>query len=146
MFEYLGGNVSSNNFGRTLNRRLFLKFGIWAGATSVMISRSNLLWADDSRFSVSIELPASATIGKPVPFTVGIVSPSKAPARVRSVQVFGLGERSPRKAMFELDRQHASTRLTGRVHLGQSQNVMVVAELADGSLVHARQFVRVKSA
>ncbi len=92
-------------------------------------------------FSISLELSELGEADGRLQFVIRLSNPAGTPALLTSIQLFAPGDSMPRKARFDLAGADIRPSYTGRLQLERSQNVMALAELADGTFVHDRRFV-----
>lgn len=82
---------------------------------------------------VVVELPAIAENGNSVPLTVRVDSPMTATEYVQSIHVFAEKNPLPTVARFELGPRSGRAQVATRIRLADSQRVVVLARLSDGS-------------
>jgi sulfur-oxidizing protein SoxY len=92
---------------------------------------------------VKLDLPAIAENGLVVPLTIDIESPMTAADHVKAVHVWADGNPQPGVVSFYFTPECGRANATTRIRLAQTQNIIAVAEMADGSLFSARQEVKV---
>jgi len=82
---------------------------------------------------VKLDLPPLIENGNAVPLTVTIDSPMTEAEHVRAVHVFTEKNPQPNVVSFHLGPRAGRAKLTTRVRLADSQNVVAICELSDGS-------------
>jgi sulfur-oxidizing protein SoxY len=83
---------------------------------------------------VKIDLPPLIENGNAVPLTISVDSPMTEAAHVRAVHVFTEKNPQPYVVSFHLGPRAGRARVATRMRLADSQNVVAVCELSDGSL------------
>lgn len=92
---------------------------------------------------MTLRLPAIAENGNAVPLNVTVESPMTSADHVKAVHVFATGNPTPEIAVFHLTPAMGRATVDTRIRLGQTQDVVAFAEMADGSLHMARAEVKV---
>jgi len=82
---------------------------------------------------VTLDLPPLIENGNAVPLTVTIDSPMTEAEHVRAVHVFTEKNPQPNVVSFHLGPRAGRAKMTTRVRLADSQNVVAICELSDGS-------------
>ena len=82
---------------------------------------------------VTLELPPLVENGNAVPMTVTVESPMTAAEHVKRIHVFNEKNPQPYIASFHLGPRAGKAKISTRVRLADSQTVVVIAELSDGS-------------
>jgi len=82
---------------------------------------------------VSIDLPPLVENGNTVPFTVKVDSPMSAQDYVRAIHVFNEKNPQPNIASFELGPRAGRAAVATRIRLADSQTVVALAQMSDGS-------------
>ena len=82
---------------------------------------------------VKLDLPPLIENGNAVPLTVTIDSPMTEAEHVRAVHVFTEKNPQPYVVTFRLGPRAGRAKMTTRVRLADSQNVVAICELSDGS-------------
>ncbi len=82
---------------------------------------------------VRLDLPPLIENGNTVPLTVTVDSPMTPAQHVRAVHVFTEKNPQPNVASFHLGPRAGRARVSTRVRLADSQNVLAICELSDGS-------------
>jgi sulfur-oxidizing protein SoxY len=83
---------------------------------------------------VALELPPLVENGNAVPMTVTVESPMTAADHVKRIHVFNEKNPQPYVATFHLGPRAGKAKVSTRVRLADSQKVVAIAELSDGSL------------
>lgn len=92
---------------------------------------------------VKIEIPQIAENGNVVPVTIEVESPMSADDYVKRIHVFSEHNPLPDMVEFELGPHNGKARVSTRVRLAKSQNVLAVATLNDDTLWSAQAIVEV---
>lgn len=92
---------------------------------------------------VDLTLPEIAENGSKVPMEVEVKSPMTESDHVKAVYVFAEGNPEPEVATFRFTPANGRAWASTRIRLAQTQDVVAVAEMSDGSMYSARQEVRV---
>ncbi|MDW8443342.1 MAG: thiosulfate oxidation carrier protein SoxY [Acetobacteraceae bacterium] len=92
---------------------------------------------------VTLRLPPIAENGNTIPLTVVVESPMSAADHVKAVHVFADRNPTPDVASFHLTPAMGRAEVSTRIRLGQTQDVVAVAEMSDGSVFVGRQEVKV---
>ena len=82
---------------------------------------------------VKLDLPPLIENGNAVPLTVSVESPMTETEHVRAVHVFTEKNPQPNVATFHLGPRAGRAKVATRVRLADSQNVVAICELSDGS-------------
>jgi sulfur-oxidizing protein SoxY len=82
---------------------------------------------------VKLDLPIMVENGNAVGMTVSVEAPLSGPQRVESVHVFAEGNPRPNVANFYFGPRAGKPQVATRIRLADSQIVIAVAKLADGS-------------
>ena len=85
------------------------------------------------RGKVKLELPSIVENGNAVPLTVSIESPMTEADHVDSVHIFNQKNPQPYVAAFHLRPRAGTARVSTRIRLADSQRVVAIARLNDGS-------------
>ena len=129
-----------------LSRRSALLAG--AGALSTLIVRpvgatTDTMQAAIREFSggtqikpgrVTLDIPPLVENGNSVPLPITIDSPMTEKDFVKAIAVFNEKNPQPNIATFHLNARSGRARVSTRIRLGDSQNIVAVAQLSDGSL------------
>ncbi len=92
---------------------------------------------------IKLDLPAIAENGMVVPLTVDIDSPMTDADHVKAVHLFADGNPLPGVGTFRFTPASGKASVATRIRLAQTQEIICVAEMADGTVHMARQQVRV---
>ncbi len=82
---------------------------------------------------VTIEIPALVENGNSVPVTVAVDSPMTPQDHVRTIAIFNERNPQPNVALFYLNPRAGRALVSTRIRLGDSQNIIAVAQLSDGT-------------
>jgi sulfur-oxidizing protein SoxY len=82
---------------------------------------------------IALELPPLVENGNAVPMTVTVESPMTAAEYVKRIHVFNEKNPQPVIATFHLGPRAGKAKVSTRVRLADSQKVVAIAELSDGS-------------
>ena len=82
---------------------------------------------------VTLELPPLVENGNAVPMTVTVESPMTAAEHVKRIHVFNEKNPQPNIVTFHLGPRAGKAKISTRVRLADSQKVVAIAELSDGS-------------
>lgn len=82
---------------------------------------------------VTLDLPPLIENGNAVPLTVTVASPMTTADHVRAVHVFTQKNPQPNVASFHLGPRAGRARVATRVRLADSQTVVAIGELSDGT-------------
>ncbi len=83
---------------------------------------------------VQLDLPKLAENGNVVPVTVSVESPMTEQDYVQSIHLFSERNPLPDMVEFRLGPHNGKARVSTRVRLAETQRVMAVAALSDGTL------------
>jgi sulfur-oxidizing protein SoxY len=83
---------------------------------------------------VKLDLPPLIENGNAVPLTVTVDSPMTEAQHVRAVHVFTEKNPQPNVASFRLGPRAGRAKVATRVRLADSQNVIAICELSDGTV------------
>jgi sulfur-oxidizing protein SoxY len=92
---------------------------------------------------VTLRLPPIAENGNTVPLTVSVESPMTAADHVKAIHIFADKNPTPDVASFQLTPAMGRASADTRIRLGQTQDVVAIAEMSDGTLFMARAEVKV---
>ncbi|WP_188966687.1 thiosulfate oxidation carrier protein SoxY [Neoroseomonas lacus] len=92
---------------------------------------------------VTLRLPPIAENGNTVPLTVSVESPMTAADHVKTIHVFADKNPTPDIAVFHLTPALGRASADTRIRLGQTQDVVAIAEMSDGKLFMTRAEVKV---
>ncbi|MDB5636408.1 MAG: sulfur oxidation protein SoxY [Bradyrhizobium sp.] len=82
---------------------------------------------------VKLDVPPLVENGNTVPMTVSVTSPMTAEDHVRSIHVFVEKNPQPNVGNFVLGPRAGRTQVSTRIRLADSQKVVAIAKLSDGS-------------
>lgn len=83
---------------------------------------------------VALELPKLAENGAVVPVTVSVDSPMTEQEHVRRIHLFAEKNPQPRVLDVVLSPANGRARVSSRIRIADSQQILAIAELSDGSL------------
>jgi sulfur-oxidizing protein SoxY len=92
---------------------------------------------------ITLRLPAIAENGNSVPMTVTVDSPMTAADHIRTIHVFAGRNPTPEVALFRLTPAMGRAQVETRIRLGETQDVIAVAETSTGRLMIGRAEVKV---
>lgn len=92
---------------------------------------------------ITIDLPEIAENGNFVPITISIDSPMTAEDHVKTVHLLSTSNPFARVATFHLKPINAVARIQSRMRLAKTQDVFVVAEMANGTIAASSALVKV---
>lgn len=92
---------------------------------------------------VTLRLPPIAENGNTVPVSVTVDSPMTAADHVKTVWVFADRNPTPEVATYHFTPALGRAQADTRMRLGQTQDVIAVAQMSDGALFMARTEVKV---
>ena len=92
---------------------------------------------------IKLDLPSIAENGLVVPLNFDVESPMTEKDYVKAVHVFADGNPNPGVASFYFTPMMPKASAQVRMRLAQTQNIVAVAEMADGSLYTAKKEVKV---
>jgi sulfur-oxidizing protein SoxY len=87
---------------------------------------------------VRLDIPLLVENGNAVPVTVRVDSPMTVEDHVRRIALFNEKNPQPNIAVFYLSPRNGRAQVSTRIRLGDSQIIIAVAELSDGSLWSAQ--------
>jgi len=90
---------------------------------------------------VKLELPPLSENGNTVPMTVSIESAMTAAEHVRAIHVFTEKNPQPEVVSFRLGPRAGRARISTRIRLADTQSVLAIGELSDGSFWSAEAAV-----
>jgi sulfur-oxidizing protein SoxY len=82
---------------------------------------------------VKIDVPPLVENGNTVPMTVSVTSPMTADDHVRSIHVFNEKNPQPNIGNFYLGPRAGRAQIATRIRLADSQKIVAIAQLSDGS-------------
>lgn len=92
---------------------------------------------------IKLDIPEIAENGSLVPVTVDVASPMSETDFVRAVHVFADGNPLPRVVSYRFTPACGRASASIRMRLAQTQNVLCIAEMSDGTLFSAKAQVKV---
>jgi sulfur-oxidizing protein SoxY len=87
---------------------------------------------------IRLDLPPLVENGNSVPLTVAVDSPTTAAEHVRRIAVFNEKNPQPSVATFHLTPRSGRANVTTRIRLADSQTIVAIAELSDGTFWSAQ--------
>lgn len=109
--------------------------GVWATSEDMAVAIRQTFGDRPIREGkVQLDLPKLAENGNVVPVTISIDSPMTAEDHVRTIHLFSEKNPLPRIVEFRLSPRNGKARVSTRIRLAETQNVVAVASLSDGSL------------
>ncbi|MGA1286086.1 MAG: SoxY-related AACIE arm protein [Rubrivivax sp.] len=88
---------------------------------------------EPTRGGVRLEIPELHESGNAVPVTVSVDSPMTEQQHVRAIALFNERNPQPDVAVFHLSPHSGRARVVTRIRLGDTQQVVAVAQMSDGS-------------
>ena len=82
---------------------------------------------------VTLDIPALVENGNAVPLTVSVESPMTADDHVKAIHVFNEKNPQPHVISVALGPRAGRARMSTRIRLADSQQVVAIAEMSDGS-------------
>lgn len=92
---------------------------------------------------VRVKLPKLSENGNSVPMTIEVESPMTATEHVARISVFAEANPLPQVANFALGARAGLARVETRIRLADSQHILAIAEMNDGSLWSGNAFTLV---
>jgi sulfur-oxidizing protein SoxY len=89
--------------------------------------------ADVRKGRVSLDIPPLVENGNSVPVTVTVESPMTTADFVKSIALFNERNPQPNVAHFHLGPRAGRATVSTRIRLGDSQNIVAIAQMSDGS-------------
>jgi sulfur-oxidizing protein SoxY len=89
--------------------------------------------ADVHKGRVALEIPPLVENGNSVPMTVKVESPMTSQDFVKRIAVFNERNPQPNVAIFHLGPRAGRAAVSTRIRLGDSQTIVAIAELSDGT-------------
>ena len=99
--------------------------------------------ATPSEGKISLELPEIAENGNTIPFTVRVESPMTEADFVRAVHILAPANPHPRVGSFFFTPHSGKAAVSSRMRLAQTQDVLAVAEMSDGTFNTGKRTVKV---
>jgi sulfur-oxidizing protein SoxY len=112
---------------------------IWEAAIRSVVGDAKVVV--DER--IVMDLPEIAENGNVVPMNVTVPSPMSETDFVRALRIYSTGNLIPLIATFHFSPDSGKATVSGRIRLAQSQDVIALAELADGSFLRRGKTVKV---
>ncbi len=92
---------------------------------------------------ITLELPQIAENGNTVPIAFEVKSPMTDSDYVKAVHIFSEGNPAPDVATFRFTPDSGRARVSTRMRMIKSQNIVAVAEMSDGSVYMSKKAVKV---
>ena len=92
---------------------------------------------------IKLDMPEIAENGLVVPINISVESPMTEADYVKSVHVFADGNPLPQVVTYKFTPQSGKAAASVRMRLAQTQNVIAVAEMSNGTLYTAKAQVKV---
>jgi sulfur-oxidizing protein SoxY len=92
---------------------------------------------------ISLDLPEIAENGNTIPYTVRVESPMSEADYVKAVHLLAPANPHPQISSFFFTPQSGKASVSSRMRLAQSQEVVVLAEMSDGTVYTTKRFVKV---
>jgi len=92
---------------------------------------------------ISLQLPEIAENGNTVPYSVTVESPMTETEFVKAVHILAPANPHLRVATFYFTSQSGKAAISSRMRLGQTQDVLAIAEMSDGRVYMSKRAVRV---
>ncbi len=149
-----------------LNRRTFLLEGIAAAAVVTLLAgvpavHADAAAAESAEFhtvleallgkatpqdggGLTLDLPESVENGDYVPVALAVESPMTAESHVKAVHLLSTANPRAAVATFRFTLLSGTARVTSRMRLAKTQDVVALAELSDGRILLARRKIDVK--
>jgi sulfur-oxidizing protein SoxY len=142
----------------TVDRRSFLTIGLgisaaaWSGSTFPALAAKNDSEELIKNFTggktasegrVRLDLPEIAENGNTVPMTVSVESPMTEQSHVSDVLVVADGNPRGGVAIFHFSPASGAAEANTRIRLAETQNIIAVARMNDGSFFKASKQVKV---
>jgi len=89
--------------------------------------------AEPQQSKVKLELPSIVENGNTVPLTVSVESPMTEAEHVESIHIFNQKNPQPYVAVFHVGPRAGKARVSTRIRLADSQRMVAIARLNDGS-------------
>ena len=90
-----------------------------------------------------IEMPEIAENGNTVPFTIAVESPMTETDYVKAIHIVSTGNPVANVATFRLTPLAGKASLSSRIRLAKTQDVILLAELSNGTFLMSRHTVKV---
>jgi len=92
---------------------------------------------------IAFELPEIAENGNTVPYSILVESPMTQADHVKAVHIIATGNPQPQIATFNFTPESGKASAASRMRLGRTQDIIAVAELADGKFLIGKRMVKV---
>ena len=92
---------------------------------------------------VSIDLPEIAENGNTVPYTVSVESPMSDADYVKTVHILAPGNPGPTIASFHFTPMSGAAKVSSRMRLAKTQDIVALAELSNGTMLVGKRTVKV---
>jgi len=92
---------------------------------------------------VTVKLPDIAENGNTVPFTVRVDSPMTDKDYVKAIHVIATANPTPLVATYKLTAASGKAEVSSRMRMAKTQEIIVIAELSNGSFVSGKKNVKV---
>lgn len=114
------------------------KASLWEAAMKKIVGD-----ATPTEGKVTVKLPAIAENGNTVPFTVTVDSPMTDADYVKTMHVISTGNPNATVASYSLSPLAGVAKVSGRMRLAKTQDIIVVAEMSDGKFMTGKKNVKV---
>ena len=117
-----------------------------AAATPVEVARATAETLGNAKMRegrVALRVPEIAENGNSVPLGVTVESPMTPEDFVEAVHIFADGNPNPDVASFYFGPANGKAAITTRIRLAQTQKVVAVAKMSDGTVWIARKEIKV---
>ena len=92
---------------------------------------------------INLDAPQIAENGNTVPLTIEVESPMTAGDHVKALHIFADGNPNTEVSTFKFTPANGVAKVSTRLRLAKTQNVVAVAEMSNGSLYQAQAAVKV---
>lgn len=113
------------------------------GATFDQVYAALTKGAKPTEGKITLEVPEIAENGNVVPFTVTVDHPMNDTSHVKAVHLLSTANPQPHVATFHFTPASGKASVASRMRLAKTQDVVVLAELADGKLWVSRSAIKV---
>ena len=123
-----------------------VSFGLSAFAKEMTTEESIAAFAGDAKIAedkISIDAPEIAENGNSVPIEISVESAMEGDDMVEEILVLASGNPNPGVATFKFSALSGEARASTRIRLAQTQEVVAVARMKDGSIHRAKREVKV---
>ena len=121
-------------------------FPVTASADAAAVSKAVMKRIGDKSTKsgrITLELPQIAENGNTVPIGFEVESPMTDSDYVKAVHIFAEKNPSPEVATFRFTPANGKAKVSTRMRLLKSQNIVAVAEMSDGSVYMVKKAVKV---